>query len=507
MVTPNTIVKLYSGIPCDPTYQNVLQWDSVTEQNQFFANQVPVATYTDFQFIDGTRELRIKRQMENCYHINYVAYQNHRYGNKWFYAFVNDMRYLSPESTALILDEDVWASWQFDLTFNKSFVERETVSNDAVGAHTVPENVEKGEYVVTAKTDIQFSYQFITLYATEPPDNDATGWSSSYPLGEAGGTVGVNVPIYNKTFAMSAFAGAIDEIAKFAPEGKADSLISVVLRAQPLGGQAGGAFPAMNLNYAPRNNKLYTFPYVCAVAYCPGQILQLHYELWPNREYYFSTDGGPNQRWIFMPKNYGGEITGEAYQITIPGTMAIPWISDYYQNWAAQNRAQNIVGVVGGVADIALGIGEIATAKKPSGAISGAGTIVSGVKEIGNVIAASAKAQIMPDVMHGTFENTTMNILNGYPAINFVCKAIRPEYARIIDDYFSMYGYKVARLKSIELHSRTNWNFVKTIGCNVIGDCPSSVIDAVKLMFDNGVTLWHNGTFNYGTLSNPIITS
>ena len=88
MVTPNTIVKLYSGIPCDPTYQNVLQWDSVTEQNQFFANQVPVATYTDFQFIDGTRELRIKRQMENCYHINYVAYQNHRYGNKWFYAFV-----------------------------------------------------------------------------------------------------------------------------------------------------------------------------------------------------------------------------------------------------------------------------------------------------------------------------------------------------------------------------------------------------------------------------------
>ena len=163
--------------------------------------------------------------------------------------------------------------------------------------------------------------------------------------------------------------------------------------------------------------------------------------------------------------------------------------------------------MVGGVADIALGIGEIATAKKPSGAISGAGTIVSGVKEIGNVIAASAKAQIMPDVMHGTFENTTMNILNGYPAINFVCKAIRPEYARIIDDYFSMYGYKVARLKSIELHSRTNWNFVKTIGCNVIGNCPSSVIDAVKLMFDNGVTLWHNGTFNYGTLSNPIITS
>ena len=113
----------------------------------------------------------------------------------------------------------------------------------------------------------------------------------------------------------------------------------------------------------------------------------------------------------------------------------------------------------------------------------------------------------MPDVMHGSFENTTMNLLNGYPAVNLQCKAIRPEYAKIIDDYFSMYGYKVARVKEIELHSRSNWNFVKTIGCNVIGECPSTVIDSVKNMFDAGVTLWHNGTFNYGTLDNPIITT
>lgn len=499
MVTPNTIVKLYSGIPCDPTYQNVLQWDSVTEQNQFFANQVPVATYTDFQFIDGTRELRIKRQMENCYHINYVAYQNHRYGNKWFYAFVNDMRYLSPESTALILDEDVWASWQFDLTFNKSFVERETVSNDAVGAHTVPENVEKGPYVVTAQKAVNFNYTTITIYATE---SISEGWSPTYVVGE--GPTPTQIPIYNKDYAKTDWQNVVTDLEAFSAKGKADAVISVILRA---GTPVSAAFPALTTGYTARNNKLYTFPYVSAVAYAPGQVLQLQYELWPNREFYFSTDGGPNQRWIFMPKNYAGETFGEAYQITIPTTMAIPWISDYYQNWSAQNRAQNIVGIVGGIADIGLGVAEIATAKKPSGAVSGAGTIVSGVKEIGNVIAASAKAQIMPDVMHGSFENTTMNLLNGYPAVNLLCKAIRPEYAKIIDDYFSMYGYKVTRVKDIELHSRNNWNFVKTIGCNVVGDCPSTVLESVKAMFDAGVTLWHNGTFNYGTLANPIITT
>ena len=32
------------------------------------------------------------------------------------------------------------------------------------------------------------------------------------------------------------------------------------------------------------------------------------------------------------------------------------------------------------------------------------------------------------------------------------------------------------------------------------------VIETVKKMFDAGVTLWHNGNFNYGTLDNPIIS-
>ena len=64
-----------------------------------------------------------------------------------------------------------------------------------------------------------------------------------------------------------------------------------------------------------------------------------------------------------------------------------------------------------------------------------------------------------------------------------------------------------AILKNIELHNRQNWDFVQTIGCNVIGECPANVIETVKKMFDAGVTLWHNGTFNYGTLDNPIITT
>ena len=499
MATPNTIVKLYSGIPADPTYQNVLQWDTVEEQAAFFANHAPIVTYTDFLPFDNSRPMRVKLAYEQCYNINYVAYQNHRFGNKWFYAFVTNVEYASPESTNLYLEVDIWATWQFDLTFNKSFVERETVSNDTIGAHTLPENVELGPYETTANMSIAFQYNRYRVYATNGLDDT---WQSSFPMGgdSSGGSfnpVIANVPIYNKTYTIAGWSSLVGDLENFATEGKADAVLAIVLECN--GPSAQEKFPALKTNYSARNNKLFTFPYVCAVAYAPGQILQMRYEQWPGKEYKLITDGGPNQRFLFTPVNYAGELYNDAYQISVSTTMALPWISDYYQNWSAQNRAQNVMGIVGGVFDIIGGITNAAAGGGGEG-------ISSGVKEIGNVIAASYKAQIMPDVMNGTFENGNINILNGKPSINLMCRAIRPEYASFIEDYFSMFGYKVARVKEIELHSRSNWNFVKTIEANITGECPSTVIERVKAMFDNGVTLWHNGTFNYGTLANPIIS-
>ena len=83
--------------------------------------------------------------------------------------------------------------------------------------------------------------------------------------------------------------------------------------------------------------------------------------------------------------------------------------------------------------------------------------------------------------------------------------SVRADYARRIDDYFSMYGYKVDKVKDLEFHSRSNWNFIKTIGCNVEGDCPAPVVEAIKAIFNRGVTLWHTGDFDYKDLQNPII--
>ena len=84
--------------------------------------------------------------------------------------------------------------------------------------------------------------------------------------------------------------------------------------------------------------------------------------------------------------------------------------------------------------------------------------------------------------------------------------SIKAEYAKIIDKYFSMYGYKVNDLKLPNISGRSNWNYVKTIGCNILGDIPQEDMEKIKSIFNNGVTFWHNpNTFLDYSQSNNIV--
>lgn len=55
-------------------------------------------------------------------------YQNKNYSSKWFYAFISNMRYVNDNTTFIQLQTDLWQTWQFDLTFKRSFVEREMIN-------------------------------------------------------------------------------------------------------------------------------------------------------------------------------------------------------------------------------------------------------------------------------------------------------------------------------------------------------------------------------------------
>lgn len=74
-------------------------------------------------------------------------YQNENYGNKWFYAYITNMEYENDGLTNITISTDVWQTWQFDINFKNSFVEREHVNNDTIGANTIDENLNVGEVI------------------------------------------------------------------------------------------------------------------------------------------------------------------------------------------------------------------------------------------------------------------------------------------------------------------------------------------------------------------------
>ena len=82
------------------------------------------------------------------------------------------------------------------------------------------------------------------------------------------------------------------------------------------------------------------------------------------------------------------------------------------------------------------------------------------------------------------------------------------EYLRIIDDYFTRFGYKINRLTLPNITGRKNWNYVE-IGANEeigYGSVPSKFMDEINNACRRGITIWHNhdnvGNFN---LDNSII--
>lgn len=77
--------------------------------------------------------------------------------------------------------------------------------------------------------------------------------------------------------------------------------------------------------------------------------------------------------------------------------------------------------------------------------------------------------------------------------------------ARRIDNYFSVYGYKVSEWRTPQLKVRKNWTFIKTAGCAVTGDIPKDFESAIDQIFDNGITFWANTAnfMDYGDFTNP----
>lgn len=505
------ITKVYLlNVPLENDYKNSLYFASKSAQQSYFASKV-VKSYTDFTYQRKDNIIRIPAEYDTLYNCNYVMYQNSAYSNKWFYAFITDMKYINDGRTDIEIETDVIQTWLFDYTLKSSFVEREHVSDDTPGIHTVPENVELGEYISNGfvRTNELEDYAYI-LTASEAAPGDQVSAAVNF-----GGVFNAGAAYF-----YDVISPLLSKIEDYDDAGKGDAITNVYIVPkiivrdsngnQKENGQIRGGMIApytytktvpkqTTLNgYTPRNKKLLTYPYNALVLdNNNGSSNVLMYENWSSNDCTFEIAAVPTVGGSIkcVPTNYKGVERYQQEGLVAGKFPTCGWVNDTYTNWLTQNAVN--VGV--GIASNAISaIGSAAT-----GNVMGA---VGGVLGIAGSVGQVYQHSLMPDTAKGNTNAGDINTCYKMNKFYFIKLSIKAEYARIIDGYFDMFGYKVNRVKVPNSAHRARWWYTKTIDVNIDGAIPNKDMQIIKNAYNSGITFWRNASEiqNY-SLSNGIV--
>lgn len=549
VIAPNSDVILLK-VPLEISDDNQLTFANATAQYNYFYSlpKLELEKYS-YQRKDGS--IRVGVLVDDLYEYNYVMYRNTNHDNKWYYAFITNISYVSDSVSLVTIKTDVWQTYQFDLTYKPTFVEREHVNDDTVGLHTLPENLELGELVQNSSTTIapnktvwtqgsseQLTNKYMIVFqVTQLPDG-------SYGISRSHRYNGVYSGLFYLGVKNASDATLL--IDKYAASTvKTDAIISIFIAPTAFfdncefsnimtsGGNITVYYPVDDTyasdmsdanytlsmpskldNYTPKNNKMFTYPFsYLTIDNNAGACITERYEnfVTPSTpSFYMGGSLGQGCSIKLCPIGYKGQASAaENYEEGI-SAMKLPvcgWASDYYTNWLTQN-ALNIPLTIGktvaglGLTAAAIGSGMVTGG---AGVVAGASAAVNAATQIGNLIAEQRQASLVPDQAHGNTNQSDCNM--GFQKFFTVkCMSVKSEYAKIIDDYFSAYGYAINTIKLPNVTGRTNWNYVKTVGCYIEAHIPQEDLAEIKAMFDKGVTFWHNpATFADYSQNNTIV--
>lgn len=544
IITPQTDLVLLK-CPLEVDQQNQITFSNATAQYNYFnsLSKYPVQEFT-YQRKDDT--VRFPAQIDDIRTYNYCMYRNSAYSNKWFYAFITDMRYANDNVTEIKLKTDPWQTWQFQIELKRSFVEREHVSDDTMGAHTLNEDITTGEYMINSVTNKticapQSDFGWIALAVTEYPTRN----SDSQPI------LPQNSPrVYNGIvqgcylmlfeYNSSGTACLSDVIKWYDNHGKKDAIAALYAlpkniypdgsttphsQADPFEGtfytlvsrtgatDMGTTTITRNSTldgYTPKNNKMFCYPYnYLLVTNNNGTNSVYHYEDFTNTssvQFKYNgvvTEGSDVKAY---PVNYKKNTTtyaGYNYGVDMGKTPTFSWINDMYLNWKAQNSFSGQVNQAGNLTN-ALGnvpAGGFETASNQDvlsylGSVfeQGANYIGSTINTIKNAITGSGyKASIVPDQVNGESVGD-LNFSIGRCGFTYYQMSVRAEVAKVIDNYFSMFGYRVNSMKVINISSRRYWNYIKCVQANIEGNIPQDDMNEIKGYFNTGITFWHDAS-------------
>lgn len=632
--TPSSEVYFYDSIPFSIDYKNIILFNSLEEQQNYF-NSVEKKAFLNSSYVkESVGTIKVNANKEELLKYNYMSFKNSLYGNKVFYAFITGVAYSNPNVSYVSFSIDVWQTWCFDITFRESFIERKHCkrwnSDGTPVINTQPENLELGtQYLVkdhqqynNNMTWVCFvtSLDFDTLEYTDVQDVPNPLLVFYAPIYKStnrtlnkwtlNGQTCTPAPfMLNYAFRNERLRGKLVNCFmlenpsfdyEFSLDGDTINITSSRLQTRVIDTQFHLGYDTKGIsvsnetglkvpNRTTRNftkygnlidkirrssidkgeSKLLMYPY-SFVTLLDGQgntfDIELEYLKDTQIKITTYTSGGNSSKLAHIVENYrhdpndvtlgacrwelqNGIISANSNDLTIIDDYTAAYLQgnrnqieqgiidtqnqSSLNNQMATNMAnanlkasaiEGLGGVLGSAANGALIYG-------PAGALLGMPSVLTGAANVaatnmigqantqntrlqGNLTNERATAdalakyndiQNMPDNVSLMGGNVFFTFQNQFAGYCLVYKQISDEYIDILSNYFKKYGYAYNKIEVPNLHTRNSWDYIRTIDVNIVGKVNDTSLEAIKNIFNQGVTIWHTTDVgNYSLNNNEI---
>lgn len=512
--TPKSEVIICAGVQFNSSENNFRMFDDENARLSYFRGKAIYTSNTlePIRLTDGS--IYVENNADYYYKADYVVFRNSDFENKWFYAFITSVDYINTKASRINFEIDVMQTWFYDCTFPPSYIERKHWPTDSPGDNLVADNLELGDYIVndTARTGYFNTYSMVVACTT-------TKSGSPSPGGFYGGIYsGLNLLEFQSVTELNDF------LSSMVNDNKASAIQSIFMmprrfikdkstdiNSTPVVETFTYNAPQRNTvdGYTPKNKKLLTYPYkMLQVSNLSGASADYAYEYFTPVGILFEVIGdySPNPTIKLAPVGYNGynsSTNAYDYGLTLNGFPQCAWNTDAYLAWLAQTGSVSALGMTFTGQDLSYaqqGLG--AAGQLLSGNILGAAGSFLGIAQ--NVAQVNATKSLPPQA-HGQTSNGAMVAFKAKDFF-FTDLSVRSEFARIIDGYWTKYGYPCHELQSLSFNSRPYWNFIKTQGCTVQGaTVPQWARLKIQQIFDSGVTIWHTDEIgNYYLDNSPV---
>lgn len=521
-IIPQTEVRLLKT-PLEMDSEHTLSFSNINNQTNYFLNRT-FKSYNDFTYQKENQSLVVPEPYDTICTCNYLMYKNTGFTGKYFYAFITKMEYVNENATRIYFEIDSLQTWYFNINFNNTFIEREHANTDNIGDNVLPESLELGEYI---------NVKSYTHYLNDQNDYYMCMAVSDLLEGVTLPPVKLYTGIYGGLYYLifNDFTDIENCIKMYAKQGIVDAINSLFVVPKDLPSITNGTsvtwteddlscdviymslygmadflgqltleMPTQLDNYyVPVNKKLYTFPYnYMMISNHSGTEVIYRYEDFnnpANMKFDILASVTPGMSIKATPQNYKKVFSNYVEGITFGKLPICSWTSDVYTNWLTQNSLNNTIQFGASAVGSLLSV--------PSMNAQG---IVSGVQGMSEALHQKTVASMTPDQARGNTNNGDINFTSGEAGLTVYYMGVKEQYLKIIDEYFSKYGYSTNRVKTPNITGRRNWNYVKTRNCEFTGDLPQEDLQKIKNIFNKGITFWHNANnfLNYSA-NNDII--